>query len=70
MLFLLGVFAAAAMYMACKETDERRVQRVIYEAAGTTEVTLRNSMKGLNEALSTVDPAGDENFQDVQAAEN
>jgi transcription initiation factor TFIIB len=43
--------AAAALYMACKEADEKRVQRVVSEAAGTTEVTLRNRMRGLNEAL-------------------
>lgn len=43
--------AAAALYMACQENDDRRVQRVIAEAAGTTEVTLRNRYKGLKEAI-------------------
>jgi len=47
--------AAAALYMACKEADEKRVQRVVSEAAGTTEVTLRNRMKGLNQALDELD---------------
>jgi transcription initiation factor TFIIB len=43
--------AAAALYMACQENNDRRVQRVIAEAAGTTEVTLRNRYKGLREAI-------------------
>jgi transcription initiation factor TFIIB len=43
--------AAAALYMACQENDDRRVQRVIAEAAGTTEVTLRNRYRGLKEVL-------------------
>jgi len=47
--------AAAALYMACQETKERRVQRVIARAAGTTEVTLRNRYRGLREALEQLD---------------
>jgi transcription initiation factor TFIIB len=43
--------AAAALYMACQRNDDRRVQREIAEAAGTTEVTLRNRYKGLKEAI-------------------
>ena len=43
--------AAAALYMACQSNDDRRVQREIAEAAGTTEVTLRNRYKGLKEAI-------------------
>jgi len=43
--------AAAALYMACQETKEKRVQRVIAKAAGTTEVTLRNRYRGLKQAL-------------------
>jgi transcription initiation factor TFIIB len=43
--------AAAALYMACQENNDRRVQRVVAEAAGTTEVTLRNRYKGLKEAI-------------------
>jgi transcription initiation factor TFIIB len=51
--------AAAALYMACQETKEKRVQRVIAKAAGTTEVTLRNRYRGLKEALDemNVDPS-------------
>ena len=43
--------AAAALYMACQDNDDRRVQREIAVAAGTTEVTLRNRYKGLKKAL-------------------
>ena len=46
--------AAAALYMACQETGEKRVQRVIAKAAGTTEVTLRNRYRGLKNALEKV----------------
>jgi len=44
--------AAGAIYFAAQERGERLVQRVIAEAAGTTEVTLRNRYRGLVEALS------------------
>ncbi len=47
--------AAAALYMACKETGEKRVQRVIAEVAGTTEVTLRNRYRGLKAVLEEVE---------------
>jgi transcription initiation factor TFIIB len=46
--------AAAALYMACQETGEKRVQRLIAKAAGTTEVTLRNRYRGLKDALEKV----------------
>ena len=39
--------AAAALYMACKANDEKRTQKGIAEAAGSTEVTLRNRLKDL-----------------------
>jgi transcription initiation factor TFIIB len=39
--------AAAALYMACKATHEKRSQKEIARAAGTTEVTLRNRLKDL-----------------------
>ncbi len=51
--------AAAALYMACQENDDRRVQRVIAEAAGTTEVTLRNRYRGLKEVLNDELPTVD-----------
>jgi transcription initiation factor TFIIB len=47
--------AAAALYMACQETREKRVQRVIAKAAGTTEVTLRNRYRGLKQALDRME---------------
>ena len=46
--------AAAALYMACQENNDKRVQRVIAEAAETTEVTLRNRYKGLKEAIGEI----------------
>lgn len=39
--------AAAALYIACLETNSRKTQKEFAVAAGTTEVTLRNRMKGL-----------------------
>jgi transcription initiation factor TFIIB len=42
--------AAASLYKACLEKNDRRVQKDVAEAAGTTEVTLRNRLRGL-EAL-------------------
>lgn len=42
--------AAAALYKACIDTKDKRVQKEVAEAAGTTEVTLRNRLRGL-EAL-------------------
>lgn len=44
--------AAAALYLACVEKDEKKIQKEIAMAAGTTEVTLRNRLKGLQETLS------------------
>jgi len=43
--------AAAALYMACLERDDRRIQKEVAAAAGTTEVTLRNRLKGLQAIL-------------------
>ncbi len=46
--------AAAALYIACLEVDSRRTQKEFAVAAGTTEVTLRNRMKGLKLLLGGV----------------
>jgi len=54
--------AAAALYMACLGTDDRRIQKDVAEAAGTTEVTLRNRLRGLEETLRDVEK------QQLQAA--
>jgi len=43
--------AAAALYIACVMNDEKRTQKMIANAAGVTEVTIRNRYKGLKEAL-------------------
>ena len=39
--------AAASLYKACLEKNDKRVQKDVAEAAGTTEVTLRNRLRGL-----------------------
>jgi transcription initiation factor TFIIB len=44
--------AAAALYKACIETNDKRIQKEVAEAAGTTEVTLRNRLRGLENLLS------------------
>ena len=43
--------AAAALYVACTLEGEQKTQKDISEAAGVTEVTIRNRYKGLREAL-------------------
>src|ERR671920_649809 len=37
--------AAAVLYLSCLKTDENKIQRYIEEAAGVTEVTVRNRYK-------------------------
>ncbi len=44
--------AAAALYKASIETNDKRIQKDIAEAAGTTEVTLRNRLRGIESLLS------------------
>jgi transcription initiation factor TFIIB len=46
--------AAAALYMACLENDDRRIQKEVAQAAGTTEVTLRNRLRGLEDSITPV----------------
>ena len=43
--------AAAALYIACLQNDEKKTQRDIAEAAGVTEVTVRNRYKSLKTEL-------------------
>ena len=43
--------AAAALYMACIKNDDKRIQKDVADAAGTTEVTLRNRLRGLERTL-------------------
>jgi transcription initiation factor TFIIB len=44
--------AAAALYVACVMEGENKTQKDIAEAAGVTEVTIRNRYKGLKSALN------------------
>jgi len=44
--------AAAALYIACLQTDEKKTQKDIAEAAGVTEVTVRNRYKTLKRQLN------------------
>ena len=43
--------AASALYVACVMENEAKTQKDIAEAAGVTEVTIRNRYKGLKEVL-------------------
>ncbi|CAI8028858.1 Transcription initiation factor IIB [Geodia barretti] len=43
--------AAAALYVACVANGENKTQRDVAEAAGVTEVTIRNRYKGLKVSL-------------------
>lgn len=47
--------AAAALYMACKHNKEGCTQKEISEAAGTSEVTLRNRLRDLEELFTDED---------------
>ena len=44
--------AAAALYVACVTLGENKTQRDVADAAGVTEVTIRNRYKGLKVALN------------------
>jgi len=43
--------AAAALYIACKQSGEKKTQKEIADAAGVTEVTVRNRFKNLKRHL-------------------
>jgi transcription initiation factor TFIIB len=43
--------AAAALYIACLIKNEKKTQKDIAEAAGVTEVTVRNRYKSLRRQL-------------------
>jgi transcription initiation factor TFIIB len=43
--------AAAALYIACLEKKYKKTQKEFAQAAGTSEVTLRNRRRGLNDLL-------------------
>jgi len=44
--------AAAALYIACLQNSEKKTQKNIAEAAGVTEVTVRNRYKALKKQLN------------------
>jgi transcription initiation factor TFIIB len=44
--------AAAAIYIACVIEGEKKTQKEIAEAAGVTEVTVRNRYKGLRSSFN------------------
>jgi transcription initiation factor TFIIB len=48
--------AAAALYIACIQHDERKTQKDVAEAAGVTEVTIRNRYKALKKELNLALP--------------
>ena len=48
----LWALQPSALYLACIDSGEDRTQVDIAEAAGVTEVTIRNRCKSLKEALS------------------
>ena len=43
--------AAAALYLSCVMNGENKTQKDVAQAAGVTEVTIRNGYKGLKESL-------------------
>ncbi|HWY34432.1 MAG TPA: transcription initiation factor IIB, partial [Nitrosopumilaceae archaeon] len=43
--------AAAALYLSCVMNGENKTQKDVAQAAGVTEVTIRNRYKGLKESL-------------------
>jgi transcription initiation factor TFIIB len=47
--------AAAALYLACKHNNEECTQKEISDAAGITEVTLRNRLRDLEELFQEKD---------------
>ena len=48
--------AAAALYLACLQHNDRKTQKDVAEAAGVTEVTIRNRYKALQRQLNLETP--------------
>jgi transcription initiation factor TFIIB len=46
--------AAAVLYLSCLKTDENKIQRYIADAAGVTEVTVRNRYKNIINHLDSI----------------
>jgi transcription initiation factor TFIIB len=55
--------AAAALYIACLQNNEKITQKDIAEAAGVTEVTVRNRYKALKKQLNLETPNQRASFQ-------
>ena len=50
--------AAAALYLSCVMNGENKTQKDLAQAAGVTEVTIRNRYKGLKESLNIIENYG------------
>ena len=50
--------AAAALYLSCVMNGENKTQKDVAQAAGVTEVTIRNRCKGLKESLNIIENYG------------
>lgn len=50
--------AATALYLSCLENNENKTQKDIADAAGITEVTIRNRLKGLKADLCLEQTSG------------
>jgi transcription initiation factor TFIIB len=55
--------AAAALYIACLQHNERKTQKDIAEAAGVTEVTVRNRYKDLEKQLNLETPVYEQKWK-------
>jgi transcription initiation factor TFIIB len=58
--------AAAALYMACIKNNDKRIQKDVADAAGTTEVTLRNRLRGLEKTIKDIEIIKDQVAQITQ----
>jgi len=54
--------AAAALYLACVMNGENRTQKMLAEASGVTEVTIRNRYKDLKKSLDIAHTRGREPY--------
>jgi transcription initiation factor TFIIIB Brf1 subunit/transcription initiation factor TFIIB len=52
--------------MACIKNNDKRIQRNVADAAGTTEVTLRNRLRGLEKTINNIDLLKDQVAQIIR----
>ena len=57
--------AAAALYTVCINNNEKRIQKDVADAAGTTEVTLRNRLRGLEKTIKEINVIKNQTIQVV-----